>query len=683
MDKLYGYVGKIARINLTDSTVEEINTSDYVPKYIGGRSICNKIFWDEVGPEVEAFDPENKIIYMTGPTTATGIPTGGRSVMTGISPNSFPEQYSWSGIGGWFGAEVKFAGYDGLIIEGKAEEPTYLYIEDGQIQFLSAKNLWGKLVHDSQNKLAEIHGKSVNSIVIGPAGENLMRNASITTSNDNVAAKSGFGAVFGSKNLKAITVKGSGEVIPADIEKVLELRNKMAEPLLKPLPIKHEPGHSIGPANFAEAKGGFNKAYVACSHGCNQHCNMLMLDMKSAFKEEKVNHVEKCVSVFAFGFEEDVPYGGPGDTFATKLNHTLACKMIPREVGPPDESDPHFKEMFNFQRGDILDFWKPDFDKGSVINDLCNEYGVDKWDVIIWLLTWLAMGKKEGVFDDIDFGMEIDVENEEFVKYMMDMIVYRKGYYGDLLAEGMARAIRTLGKEKFGDTIYQGRFSQMMPGTRLDLPISLESAWGHCVHWQGRGFEASMEKPAWVATNLHQMNSTRDTQTIAHHHDYFENYLELKDDPCRSPLTARAVIMGENKAEIKDSVTCCDWQSPDLFWTDMEAQMFEAATGFKMTEKELDEAAERSKLLFRAIIIRNYGRDRKMEVDAIFPIMQYPDPWGKTVTWDEWNDLVDIYYQERGWDKTTGWPTREVYTKYGLSYVADELEKIGKLPSLS
>jgi aldehyde:ferredoxin oxidoreductase len=680
MEKLYGYTGKIARINLTDKSVTEIPTSNYVPKYLGGRGVCNKIFWDEVGPEVGAFDPENKIIYMTGPTTATGIPTGGRSVMTGISPNSLPEQYSWSGIGGWFGAEVKFAGYDGFIIEGKAAEPTYLYIEDGDIQFLSAKNLWGKLVHDTQNKLEEIHGRDVNSIVIGPAGENLMRNASITTSNDNVAAKSGFGAVFGSKNLKAITAKGTGAVVPASAEKVLELRRRMANPLMDHKPLVVEPGHSIGPANFAEAKGGFKKAYVACSHGCNQHCNMLMLDMKSAFKDEKVNHVEKCVSVFAFGFEEDVPYGGPGDTFVTEKNHTLACKMIPREGGPPDESDEHFGEMFNFQRGDKLDFWKPDFDKGSVINDLCNEYGVDKWDVIVWLLPWLSMGKKEGVFDEIDLGMEIDVESEEFVKYLLDMIVYRKGYYGNLLAEGMARAIRTLGKEKFGDTIYQGRYSQVT-GDRLDLPISLETAWGHCVHWQGRGFEASMEKPAWVATNLHQMNSTRDTQTIAHHHDYFKNYVELKDDPCRSPLTAQAVIMGENKAEIKDSVTCCDWQSPDLFWMDMEAQMFEAATGFKTTEAELNEAAERSKLLFRAIIIRNYGRDRNMEVNAIFPIMTYPDPWGQTVTWKEWNDLVDLYYHERGWDKETGWPTREVYNRFGLDFVADELEKIGKLPA--
>lgn len=681
MDKLYGYVGKIARINLTNSTVTIIPTANYVPKYIGGRSICNKIFWDEVKPGTKAFDPENKIIYMTGPTTATGIPTGGRTVFTSIAPNSYPEQYAWSGIGGWFGAEVKFAGFDGFILEGKASEPTYLFIEDGEITFQSARNLWGKLVHDTQRKLEEIHGKEVKSVVIGPAGENLMRNASVTTSNDNVAAKAGLGAVFGSKNLKAISVRGTGSVIPADINKVLELRLKMSHPSMAPRPVIYEADHGI-PGATTPVEGGWKRAQVACSHGCNQHCMCLMLDMKSAFSSERVNHVEKCVSPLAFAMTIDVPYGGPGGpggTFQTEQNHYPACKMLSREVDPPDTSDPYFEQEFAPAPSDILNYWKHDFDKGSIINDLCNEYGVDKWDVIIWLLPWLSMGKKEGVFDDIDFGMEIDVESETFIRYLLDMIVYRKGYYGNLLAEGMARAIRTLGPEKFGKTIYHGRYSQILD-KQLDIPISLEGAWGHTVHWQGRGFQGSIAKPAWVATNLHQMNATRDSQTIQHHHDTFEHYLDLKDDPCRSPLTALAVVMGENMAEIKDSVTCCDWQSPNLFWPDMEAEMFTAATGISMTKEELSEAGERSRLLYRAIMIAHTGRNREMEVNEIFPIMQYPDPWGETVTWEEWNDLVDLYFDARGWDKETGWPTREVYERFGLKEVADELETNGKLP---
>ena len=673
---MYGYVGKIARINLTDKSVEIIPTSNYVPEYIGGKTVCNKIFWDEVDPGTAAFDPGNKIIFMTGPTTATGIPTGGRSEMTGIAPNSLPEMYSWSGIGGFVGSELKFAGYDGFIIEGKAEDRTYVLIEDEKISFLSAEPLWGSLVHASQRKLEELHGKDVKSMVIGPAGENLMRNASITTSNDNVAAKSGFGAVFGSKNLKAIVIRGTGSVRPADINKLFELRLKMGHPYMRPSPLVREMTHGMD-GNEIPVEGGWLRGQVACSHGCNQHCNRLMIDMKSAFSDERINQVEKCVGIFAYGFKEDCSWA-PIQNFETAQNHFLACKMLSREMPEPDTNDPHFEELFKPVRGDLVNFWTPDFDKGSVMMDMCNEYGIDKWDVIVWFFTWLSMAKKEGLLDEMDFGMEVDVENEEFVKYFLDMITYRKGKYGPIFAEGMARAIRTLGKEKFGDTIYQGRYSQMT-GEKLDIPVSLETAWGHSYHWQGRGFEGTINKVGWLATSLSLMLSSRDSQTNAHHHDTYQNYLEIKDDPCHSELLVDGVIMNENKADIKDAVTCCDWQSPDLFWPGMEAEMFTAATGIPMTAEELDDAAIRSRLLFRAILIRNHDRTRDMEVGAIFPTMQYPDPFGDTVSWEDWNDLVDIYYDRRGWDRKTGWPTRETYEKYGLKDVADEMETLGKL----
>jgi len=214
-------------------------------------------------------------------------------------------------------------------------------------------------------------------------------------------------------------------------------------------------------------------------------------------------------------------------------------------------------------------------------------------------------------------------------------------------------------------------------GEQYDLPVSLETAWGHSYHWQGRGFEGSINKPGWVAVSLLQMNSSRDTQTVAHYHDDFGNYLKYKDDPCRSPVLADGVIMNENRAETKDSVTCCDWQSPDLYWPEMEAEMFTAATGLSMTESELDAAAWRSFLLFRSILIRDFGRTRELEVGVIFPTMQYPDSDGKTVSWDEWNDLVDIYYNKRGYDLETGRPLRATYEKYGLGDVADTLEASG------
>jgi aldehyde:ferredoxin oxidoreductase len=405
-----------------------------------------------------------------------------------------------------------------------------------------------------------------------------------------------------------------------------------------------------------------------------------MIDVPSAFSDtEMVNQVEKCVGIFAYGFQEDCSWR-PIMTWETEQNSVLPCKMLSCEPPMPDLDDPHFSELFVQVKGDITNYWKPDFHKGSVMMHMCNEYGIDKWDVIVWYMTWLSSAKKEGLLDEIDFDMEVDVENEEFVKYFLDMITYRKGKWGQLFGEGMARAIRALGKEKYGDTIYNGRYSQEIPGLKLDIPVSLESAWGMSYHWSGRGYEATIDRPGWLAIALELMTVTRDNQTVAHFHDTFDHRLAIGDDPCHSKILIDSVIMNENKGEMKDSVSTCEWQSPDLFWTSMEAEMYTAATGIEITEKELDEAASRSKLLMRAITMRNHDRTREMEVNAIFPTLQFPDPHGEMVEWDEWNDFVDLYYEARGWDKETGWPTRETWEKFGLADIADDLEKLGKLP---
>jgi aldehyde:ferredoxin oxidoreductase len=678
--ELYAYAGKIARINLTDKSVVIIPTANYLPDYVGGRCLANKIFYDEARPGVKAFDPDNIIIYMTGPTCGTGIPTGGRSVFTSISPNSFPEQYSWSGLGGFFSVELKWAGYDGLVIEGRADEPIYIYIEDDKIEFRPAHNLWGRMVHDSQLLLEDIHGQDVRSMVIGPAGEHLVRNASITTSNDSAAAKAGFGAVWGSKNLKAISCKGTGSVKPYDIAKTLELRRTMGMPdyRLKPLVWSTSYDNGPSPSNHMEIPEGFGLGFVACSYGCNQHCNQLFTEVNDGFGKGKKNRVEKCVGRYAFGYDEDAPWM-PVMSYWTEQNHFPSCKMMANDFPVPDITDPYFGELYELRIGDQLGHWRVDWHKGNTMMDLCNQYGLDKWDTIVWLFSWLAMGSKEGVFDDIDFGMPVDVENEEFVKFMLDSIVYRKGFYGDLLAEGMARAIRHLGKEKFGDTIYSGRFSNILK-QKLPLRISNESAWGHSYHWHGRGFQGANDITQWLPITIELMTSTRDAQTVTHHKDLLSWRHAVKDDICTNPLTPPSIVMNENSAELKDTLMCCEFQLPDVFHPTLEAEMLTAAIGDIWTRDMTDTLAQRSKLLFRAILMRHSGRSREQEVTAVYPSIQMPDASGLTVSFEDFNKLVDGYYRERGWDIGTGWPTRDTWIKYGLEYIADDMEREGKLP---
>lgn len=675
---LYGYCGKIARINLSTGKISSLDTYKYVPEYIGGRMVINRIFWDEVPVGTGAFDAENKFIYMSGPTTGTGIPASGRSAACCIGAANNPEQFCWGNIGGWFATELKYAGYDGFIIEGKSDRPVYIKIEDDKIEILPADDLWGLRVHQSQSALEEKHGHHFKSMVIGPAGENLVRIASITTSNDSVLAKGGFGAVWGSKKLKAITVHGTGIVAPADIEKLKYLRLNMNHPGMKPSPILHLDSIGVPGAEFPVK---YDRGNVACSPGCNQHCNALLLDGATAFGEERNNHVEKCVSICAFDYRADIPTT-VGQFWPTEKNYCAPCKLLSREFPTPDLTDPDFEGQNKPIPPDILNFWGPDYERGTIVNDLCNDYGIDKWEILIWLMTWLSMGKSEHLFDDNDLGcgMPVDVENPDYMKTFITNMVYRKGYYGNLFAEGMSRALREMGYDKYGDTIYHGRFSQVLNGQRTDIPVSLEAAWGQSVHWQGRGFEGAIENPTWLAMCLINMVSTRDAQTVEHFHCKYEFHEEAMKDPYHCKHVIDAINHTQNSAEIKDSVMSCEWQSPDPWWPSMEAEMFQAATGYEMTAEELEKDAIRSKLLFRAILISYHGRTRRKEIEAIWRTISIPDSWNEVADWKLWNEMVDLYYESRGWDLETGWPYRETYEAYGLKDVADRMETLGYLP---
>jgi aldehyde:ferredoxin oxidoreductase len=154
----------------------------------------------------------------------------------------------------------------------------------------------------------------------------------------------------------------------------------------------------------------------------------------------------------------------------------------------------------------------------------------------------------------------------------------------------------------------------------------------------------------------------------------------MRKDPYGSLAGPKSAILNEHKAELKEAVTTCDWQLPDLFWLSAEEEIFEAATGLGLAKTDMEQAAERLKNLFRAIQIRNYGRTREMEVNEILPIHRYPDADGRVIDEEGFNRFVTNYYALRGWDASTGWPTRQTYERLGLREVADELEKLGKLP---
>ncbi|MBW1751459.1 MAG: hypothetical protein JRJ37_12450, partial [Deltaproteobacteria bacterium] len=223
MAKSFGWSGKILQIDLTTQKITKLPTADFEPeKYIGGVGLSTKIFWEMGCPKVDAFDPENPLIIATGPLTGVPGPFN-RAEICGKAPQSYPElMFSYSGIGGKFPSELKYAGYDAVVVTGMSAHPVYVSICDEHVSIKDASDLWGLDLIESQRVLmARIPKSSV--LAIGPAGENLSRIAVIGNETGSTAGQGGFGALMGSKNLKAVAVTGTGNVALAKPEQLMDL----------------------------------------------------------------------------------------------------------------------------------------------------------------------------------------------------------------------------------------------------------------------------------------------------------------------------------------------------------------------------------------------------------------------------------------------------------------------------
>ena len=205
----FGWTGQILRVDLSkrESSIED--TEPYTHSFIGGRGINVKIIYDEVDHKVSPFDPANRLCFGPGPLGGTLAPACSRMKVTTMSPNGLITN---SGIGGFVGAEIRHAGYDNIIIQGKSDKPVYLYINDDSVEIRDAGHIWGKDTWEAQQIIKKELGNSVQTMCIGPAGEKLVSFGSIITGRQSSAGRGGTGTIMGSKNLKAIAVRGTKEI---------------------------------------------------------------------------------------------------------------------------------------------------------------------------------------------------------------------------------------------------------------------------------------------------------------------------------------------------------------------------------------------------------------------------------------------------------------------------------------
>jgi len=225
VSKLYGYAGKILKVDLSSGSIIHMPTSDYADLFLGGRGVAAKIYWDEVPPKIEASHPENRLIFMTGPLCsvpgfASRFQVCGKSIAT--------NQFSFCNLGGSWGAQLKSAGYDGVVVYGKADKPVYLWIDGDKVEIRDGAHLMGKNAFQREKMIKEELGDSVHVLTVGPAGDNMVSFATFLASDDSVGA-GGLAGVMGSKNLKAIAVRGDKKFKVAHADKLSRLRSRIRQ----------------------------------------------------------------------------------------------------------------------------------------------------------------------------------------------------------------------------------------------------------------------------------------------------------------------------------------------------------------------------------------------------------------------------------------------------------------------
>lgn len=401
-----GYTGKMLRVNLTEGTIqiENLDRLESI-KYLGGRGLGTKLYMDEVDPNIEPLDTENKMIIATGPLTGTQAPTSGRFMVVTKSP--LTGTIASSNSGGHWGAELKSAGYDAIILEGKSDAPVYLNIVDEQVEIRDASGLWGKVVSETTDALEKIHGEKAKVLTIGPAGENLSMMAAVMNDRYRAAGRSGVGAVMGSKNLKGIVVKGTGKVAVADPEK---LKAVYADCLQK------------------------IKANGVTGQGLPTYGTAILVNIINEHGAFPTNNFQKS----QFSFSEEIS----GETLAEKyMTKKDVCYRCPIACGRFCEVDdvkgggPEYETIWAFGASCGVSSL-PDIIKA---NFWCNEIGIDTISAGSTLAAAMELYQK-GLLSKEEFGdgPELAFGNSDAVVYWTKAMAHREGL-GAKLAQGSYR----------------------------------------------------------------------------------------------------------------------------------------------------------------------------------------------------------------------------------------------------
>jgi len=605
-----GWVGRILRVNLTkgDYSVEDLDP-DLAKDYIGGRGLASKLLFDEVDPKIDPLSPENKLLFAPGPLTGTGAVSAGRLTVVAKSP--LTGTIAMSGMGGYFGDEIKYAGYDVIILEGKSPEPVYLLVMDDNVEIKPAPNLWGKTTFETEDTIRKEIGddwKALETqvVCIGPAGEKLVKFAAIVHDKHTVAGRCGMGTVMGSKNLKAIAVRGTKAISVADGEgfkqAVLDTLNKW----------KKDDGLSYF--------GHTGSAPQIVSN--NRRGSLPVLNhQRSTFEGAE-----------GLGWKVQKVY----------LTHRKSCLGCPTHCRPVYRlTTPGFEGRYiglEFETNALLgsNLGIDNLDVVIKANDICNELGMDSMSAGGTMSTAMELFEK-GYLPEKDIGFKLNFGNGEAMLELLRQTGLRTGF-GDIIAEGGYELAKQYGHPELFMGVKKLEMPAYMP--RRLQGIGLGYATGNRGGCHNRSYTPAYEAFAPP---------------------------ERLMDPAAIEGKAAMVKRVQDMVSIVDSVVVCLFpqaaMNPPFQIEDIVAQL-EAATGASYTLDNVMLIGERIWNLERMF---NLKAGFTKEDDTLPKRMleePLPDGPGKGQVC-RLGEMLPEYYQLRGWDKN-GVPTPEKLSELGL-----------------
>lgn len=638
----YGY-GRVLHVDLSTGSIEKRDIDPvFARKFGGGIGFGCKILYDQVGPETDSLSPENIIIIAPGPLCGTQAPYASRTEITTRDP--LTGSIGSGNTGGMLGPNLKHAGFEALVIEGKSEKPVYIDINNDTVEVKNAGHLWGKDAYETTDAIKQATGRAVSVTAIGIAGENMVRFSCPVTDYYHYAARAGAGPVMGSKNLKAVAVRGTGEVkiarpgafkaaVKEARDRVLSRKSSTSDNIIKQAMTKG----SLPAKNW---QTGFLPGFQ----------ETLGLEAAQKYFSRKVGTCYSCPSQCIGVVEiKDGKYAGlkfgeamrPGMKFS--WGGTCAIDNLPA-------------------------VWK--------CMELCGRFGLD------YCSTANSIGFSMELFQrglitktDAD-GLDLRWGNEEAVMALLLKIALRQGF-GDVLADGVLQAAKRIGKgaERYAMTTKGRELSWQEPrsGDRGFIFGFLTNPRGGD-NLKGTHFHADIFEADWWVDKF----------------DIFEDFKQkmycvpAEETSSRWEGKPAMCVWFENLLSVANTLGVCFFPAamtltlgPTHF-----SRLYSAYTGWDTTPQEMMNLGERNFNLLKAYTIRQ-GWSRK---DDHLPDRFYTEPLpegptkGAVLSREMIDRLLDEYYELRDWDKASGLPTKEKLVELGLVDVANDLLERGKLP---